>query len=183
MPADETERVKVWNTFFELAHDEAASLKRLQKPTWVAKHHTFLGGTLDDEKTRSLAVVAWCYLALEARVSHLIDELKDDHVLSDDEALAAHFLPTKEKWALLPKLAGKSKTVSFGRPPQQAIAELASLRNDVLHVKYDHLVKRLPTPKKAVKLFNEFVDAMEDMNVVLGRHPQPDSNVLGIALD
>jgi len=183
MPADETERVKVWNTFFKFARDEAASLKRLQNPTWVAKHHTFLGGTLDDEKMRSLAVVAWCYLALEARVSHLIEELKDNHVLSTHEASAVHFLRTKEKWALLPKLAGKSMTVSFDRPPHQAIAELSSLRNHLFHVNYDRLVERLPSAQNAVKLFNEFVEAMEDMNVVLGRHPEPDRNVLGIALD
>lgn len=182
MPADETERVKVWNTFFRFARDEAASLKRLQNPDWVAPHHTFLGGTLDDDKRRSLAVVAWCYLALEARVSHLIEELRDEHVLSPDEASAVHFLRTKEKWALLPKLAGNSTILRFDRPPHQAIAELCSLRNDLFHVNYDRLVQRLPSPQKAVALFNQFVKAMEDMNVVLGRHLEPDRNVLGIAL-
>ena len=183
MTADETERVKVWNTFFKFARNEAVSLKRLQNPAFVAKHHTFLGGTLDDEKTRSLAVIAWCYLALEARVSHLIEELKGDQVLSTHEASAVHFLRTKEKWALLPKLAGKSTTVSFERPPHQAIAQLSSLRNDLFHVNYDRLVERLPSTQNAVKLFNEFVAAMEDMNVVLSRHPEPDQDVLGIALD
>ena len=57
------------------------------------------------------------------------------------------------------------------------------MRNDLFHVNYDRLVERLPSPQNAAKLFNEFVEAMEDMNVVLGRRPEPDRNVLGIALD
>jgi hypothetical protein len=182
MSLDENERVRVWNTFFKLARDEAAFVKQLQDPSWVTPERKLDGGLLDDKSIHSLAVIAWCCLALEARVSHLVEELKEQCVLSKDEAWAVHFLRTKEKWALLPKLSGKTTDVSFDHPPHQAISELCGLRNDLFHVNYNQLVEKLPSPRKAVSLFNHFVEAMEDMNVILGRHPEPDPNVLSITL-
>lgn len=182
MTANATERVKVWNTFFKLARDEATSLKKLQNPNWVRQRHFFAGSTLDKEKTGSLALVAWCLLAVEAREAHLIEELKDKGKLTKQEASAFHFIGIKEQWALLPKLAGRRTVISFDKSPHQAIAELASLRNDLFHVRYEDLVRKLPSTQTALSLFNNFVAAMEDMNVILGRHRKPDRNVLKIAI-
>lgn len=182
MSATAAERVKVWNTFFKLAREQAVSLRRLQNPNWTAQAHHFAGGTLGDQETLSLTVVAWCLLALEAREAHLVEELKDQRKLTELEAKAVHFLGLQEQWALLPKLAGKRTVISFDKVPHQAIAELASLRNDLFHVKYEYLVRRLPPAQKAVSLFNQFVEAMEEMNMILGRHRKPHSKVLKIAI-
>lgn len=192
MPSEPEERVKVWNTYFKFARDAAASLKSLQDRDWEARQHTYSGGTLKNEQMGSLAVAAWCCLAIEARVSHLVEELREgnpSNTLSDDEARAIHLLPTKEKWALLPRLyrilgrVEKGATISFDRSPHQAVAELCALRNNLFHVNYDRLAGGIPPPQKAVKLFNEFVKAMEDMNVLCGRHSKPQRDVLDIALD
>ncbi|MCX5991031.1 MAG: hypothetical protein NTZ04_01670 [Chloroflexi bacterium] len=186
MSVDAVNRVKVWNTFFRLAREQAVSAKKLQDINWSDPGHVFGGGTLDNERIHSLAVIAWCLLALEAREAHLIEELKDQGKLTPAQAKAAHFLGIQEQWALMPKLAGKSgkhNNIRFDKPPHQAIAELASLRNDLFHVNYENLLKKLPTPQKAVSLFNQFVYAMEDMNVILRRHKKRHKRVLSIALD
>jgi len=183
MPVGETERVEVWNTFFKFARDEAASLKRLQNPTWVAKQHNFLGGTLDDNKMHSLAVIAWCLLALEAREAHLIELLKEEGNLTPEQAKAVHFLGIKEKWALIPKLAGKHINIDFKIGPHQAVAQLDALRNKLFHVKYESLIRDLPHGQQAVSIFNQFVYAMEDMNVILRCHKKHHKRVLSIALD
>lgn len=176
------ERVKVWNTFFKLAREEAVSLKRLHNPNWTVRTHHFAGGTLNEQETHSLAVVAWCLLALEAREAHLVEELKDQGKLTEREATATHFLPIREQWALLPKLAGKRTVIRFDKAPHQAIAELARLRNDLFHVRYEDLVRKLPPGQKAVSLFNRFIEAMEEMNVILGRHRKRHIRVLKIAI-
>jgi len=183
MSLDAANRVKVWNTFFKLARDQAILLKKLNKPSWMERAHNLLGGTLNDQKTLSLAVVAWCLLALEAREAHLIEELKDQGKLTPEQAKAAHFLGIQEQWALIPKLAGKRTVINFRSAPHQSISELASLRNKLFHVKYERLVQDLPLGQKAVSLFNQFVYAMEDMNVILQRHKRHHKRVLRIALD
>jgi hypothetical protein len=183
MPVPATERVEVWNTLFKLTREQAIPLKKSQNPTWKARPKRFKGGTLDKAQIRSLATVAWCYLALEARANHLIAELVDESKLSQKKAEKVGFLGTQEKWALLPKLWGKSAAVDFSRGPHQAVAQLCSLRNDLFHVNYARLLRKLPKPRTALSLFNSFVYAMEDMNVILGRHAQADPDVLGIALD
>ena len=83
MSANETECVKVWNTFFKLAHREAVRSKKLVNPNWRTKRHVFRGGTLGKKETQSLALVAWLLLALEAREGHLIQELKDGNLLTE----------------------------------------------------------------------------------------------------
>lgn len=182
MSAGVTERIEIWNTFFKLARDEAISLRELQDPNWKAPPHSFLGGILGNAEVRSPAIVAWCYLAVEARVNHLTAELRDNGLLTVKEAKAVSFLKTEEKWALLPKLAGKNTTINFNQPPHQAVTQLCSLRNDLFHVNYERLLRKLPRPRTAMSLFNNFVEAMEDMKVILGRHTRADPNVLRIAL-
>jgi hypothetical protein len=177
-----TERVEVWNTFFKLAREQAIPLKKLQNATWKVRPQRFRGGTLGKAQIRSLGTVALSYLALEARANHLIAELVDESKLSQRKAVEIGFLDTKEKWALLPKLAGKTASIDFSRRPHQAVAQLCSLRNDLFHVNYARLLKKLPKPGAALSLFNSFVYAMEDMNVILGRHPQKDPDILRIAL-
>jgi hypothetical protein len=186
MSVDAINRVKVWNTFLRLARERAVCAKKLQDVKWSDSGHVFVGGTLDDEKIHSLAVIAWCLLALEAREAHLIEELKDQGKLTPQQAKAAHFLGIQAQWALMPKLAGKRgkhNDIDFTETPHRAIRKLALLRNDLFHVNYDKLLKKLPSPQEAVSLFNQFVYAMEDMNVILRRHRKHRKRVLNIALD
>jgi hypothetical protein len=181
MSLDEVGRVKVWNTFFKLAREQAVSAKKSHDIHWTDPGHDFLGGTLDDEQIHSLGIVTWCLMALEAREAHLIEELKGKKRLTPRKAKAAHFRDIREQWALLAKLAGKD--VRFEEPPHQAIRDLDRLRNHLFHVNFGRLLEILPSPEDAVSLFNDFVRAMEDMNVILGRHEEADREVLSIALD
>jgi hypothetical protein len=183
MSVDASERVEVWNTFFKLAREQAVFAKKLEDASWLDRGHTFLGGTLDNEKTYSLAVVAWCLLALEARESHLVEEFRDKNLISRKEAEAVHRLNIERKWALLPRLAGKRKRVEYDKLPHSAIVKLCKYRNMIFHVKYDELVANIPSIAEAVDLFNGFVYAMEDMNVILKRHKKHRKRVLRIALD
>ncbi len=143
MTTKDSERVQVWNTFFKLARDSGISLKKLQKPSWEGSEHQFSGGLLDDKKMGSLALIAWCFLALESRANHLLEELYENGALSKKEVEAIRFLRTDQKWALLPKLAGKTSRIDFSQSPHSCVAELSALRNDIFHVNYDRLLKRL----------------------------------------
>jgi hypothetical protein len=53
--------------------------------------------------------------------------------------------------------------------PHQAIAMICDLRNDLMHVKFEELTNKLPKPYTLLSYFENFVKAMEDMNVVLQR--------------
>jgi len=165
-----TGRVKIWNTFFKLAWEEAKSLYEISLGKKSSKSFNPLGGTLPDKEFHTLATLVLCNLAIEARANHLIDELEENGKITKDIAEAARWLPTKQKWFLLPRLARKRKTVEADKLPHQAIAEICNQRNNLIHVKYDRLLKRkLPAPSETLNLFKNFVKAMENMNVVLGR--------------
>ena len=177
-PAD---RVRIWNSFFKLAWDEAKLLHESSTGEKVSKQFAPLGGTLANPGFHILATLLLCNLAIEARANHLIDELEDRGKLTRDEARAAQQLPTQHKWFLLPKLAGINKQLDPNSGPHQAIAEICALRNDLLHVKYASLLrKKLPSPSKALNLFARFVEAMEDMNVTLRRHKKVRKIVLDL---
>jgi hypothetical protein len=70
---DEIKRVKIWNTIFRQARREAILSKKTLYPGWKAKRHTFKGGTLGSKELRSLALMTWLLLALEAREGHQTD--------------------------------------------------------------------------------------------------------------
>jgi hypothetical protein len=162
------ERVKIWNTFFKLAWSEAKSLYENLSGSRIPKEFHPCGGTLVEQEFHTLATLVLCTLAIEARANHLIEELLEEGRISRDVAEAARQLSPKHKWFLLPKLAGIAKPLVSNKGPHQSVAQICTLRNDLLHVSYARLKKRLPKPKTALKLFQGFVDAMEDMNVVLG---------------
>jgi hypothetical protein len=175
------DRVRIWNSFFKLAWGEARALYENSTGKKVAKRFRPLGGTLTDQDLHVLATLLLCNLAIEARANHLIDELMDRGKLTPDEARAAQQLSIQHKWFLLPKLAGIDKKLDTNSGPHQAIAEICRLRNDLLHVKYTSLLnKKLPSPSKALSLFERFVEAMEDMNVILRRHRKANKAVIDL---
>ncbi len=178
--ADTQERVRIWNSFFALAREEAKRVFEISEKCKVKDDWLPKGGILHEEAMRILATLVLCNLAIEARANHLLEELFEEGRISEDVADAARQLSTKHKWFLLPALAGKSTTLSASAGPHQAIAELCGLRNDCIHVNYDQLLKNLPPAGKILSCFRRFVEAMEDLNVVLGRHSQADPDILKI---
>jgi hypothetical protein len=172
-------RVPIWNSFFQLAWSEAKYCFEISHNcTSGSIFEPVDGGTLPPHQHHALAAITLCALAIEARANHLIDELAEQG-LSKDTAQAAKWLPPKEKWFLLPALAGKGAQLSAARAPHQAIAQICDLRNMIMHVKFDEIDRKLPAVGTIESYFKGFVEAMEDMNVVLGRGvPTPRPEVL-----
>lgn len=177
---ESTDRVKIWNSFFKLAWTEAKSLHEASKRTTSSKSFDPPGGTLTEERYHILATMVLCNLAIEARANHLYDEMAEEGKISQSECKAVRRIPTKHKWFLLPKFAGVNKKLDDDKVPHQAVAEICGLRNNLLHVNYEGLDGQLPPPDKALSLFENFVKAMEDMNVILGRHKQQEKKVLDL---
>ena len=164
---DPSDRVAIWNSFFKLAWLEAKRVFEVDKNCRSAQ--TFAPGTLPEDQFNVLAAVVLCNLAIEARANHLIEELIEDGKITPDVGQAARRLPTKHKWFLLPALAGVPAGLSSSSGPHQAVAQLCDLRNDFLHINYKLMKERLPQPGTLLSYFQRFVEAMEDMNVVLQR--------------
>ena len=174
------QRVTIWNSFFKLAWQEAKCVFEHSRQCTSSDTFAPSGGTLGDEASHVLAALVFCVFSIEARANHLIEELREDGTITADLADAAHWLPPKQKWFLLPALAQKPNRLTATSGPHQAVAQLCDLRNDLMHVRYDRLAEKLPTSQTALSYFARFVEAMEDMNVVLGRHENPLPEVLKI---
>jgi hypothetical protein len=116
-----------------------------------------------------LVALIHCTLAVEARANHLVDELVERGRLTEVEANAVQRLQPAQKWFLLPRLWGAKGKLRSDRAPHQAIAEICSRRNALVHVNFRRLKDKLPDSKRMLKLYEQFVDAIADMNVVLGR--------------
>ena len=175
-------RVTIWNSFFKLAWTEAKRVFEIENNCQSKDMFDPLGGTLPESEFHVLAAVVLCNLAIEARANHLIDELVETGKISADLGDAARWLPTKQKWFLIPTLAGVSNRLDSSSGPHQAIAQLCDLRNDFLHVNYQAMKQRLPAPGTMVSYFRRFVEAMEDMNVMLRRErngPKPEVLKIG----
>ena len=181
--ADHHERVQIWNSFFRLAWGEAKRVFELSNQCEGADSFKPDGGTLPEEEFHILAAVVLCNLAIEARANHLIEELIEAKTIKADVGRAARQLPTRHKWFLLPTLAGSTAQLDAASAPHQAIAQLCTLRNAALHVDYEKLHGRLPNADAMLSYFKHFVEAMEDMNVILKRGgrtgPLPDVLKLG----
>lgn len=175
-----TNRVKIWNTFFKLAWSEAKSLYETSHGKKNAKKFNPLGGTVPEQEFHTLATLALCCLAIEARANHLIEEMLEEGKASKDEAEAARRLRTRDKWFFLPKLAGTRKKLDSNKRPHQSIAQICALRNYLIHVNYDQLKRKLPKPNTMLSYFKGFVEAMDDMNVVLKPVRKPRQKVLKI---
>ena len=167
---DSAERVRIWNTYLKLTRSHAQALFTINQPgKTIQTSFSPAGGTLSGEQLEVLATLALCTLAIEARANHLIAELVEKGRISKAAGQAAERLPPDEKWFLLPVLARCRRPLNATSGPHQAIRQIVSHRNRLVHVKYEKLVKKLPSGSEVLKLFERFVEAMEDMNAVLGR--------------
>ena len=181
MKATPSDRVRIWNTFFGLAWNQAREVYECEHACEIDDSFRPLGGTLDRDTTLAIGTLLMCALAIEARTNHLIEELVDNGIISRSAGDAAQWLRSEEKWFLLPRLAGKRGDLDADRQPHQAIREICAFRNDLIHVKYKSLATKLPpSPAKVLSLYENFVVAMEDMNVVLGRKRRARKRVLAL---
>jgi hypothetical protein len=163
------DRVQIWNTFFKLAWQETKLLCETTRGQKIRKQFNPVGGTLPPEEFHRLATLMLCALAIEARANHLTDELVEEHGLNPKIAEVVRTrLSTERKWFLLPELAG-ANPLNKAEYLHKAIHEICKHRNDLIHVNYAGLKKYLPSPTHTIKLFENFVAAMENMNVVLPR--------------
>lgn len=178
--SDGKERVMIWNTFFKLAWAEAKSLYENTTGKESTKRFDPEGGVLPDSEFHSFVTLVLCALAIEARANHLIEELVEQGKISPDVAEAAEYLPLKHKWFLIPQLAGVSNMLASDKGPHQAISQICDLRNPLLHVNYAELKRKLPVPNTTLSYFSRFIEAMENMNVVLKRIDHERSEVLQI---
>ncbi len=170
--ATNRERVEIWNSFRKLAWSEAKSLKAIMTGSKEVQNIKLKGGILPDDKYRTLSLLVLCNLAIEARANHLIHEIRERNKLTIEEAEIFQWLSTGNKWFLLPKLAGVKKRPEKNKMPHQAISRICSYRNNLIHVKYEKIVgnsgNALPNPREMISLYNNFVRAVENMNVILG---------------
>ena len=128
------ERVKIWNTFFKLARDSAAALKKFESSSsgssWKDPGYNWnergRGGTLDEKDLLKLSLLSWCILAAQARSSHLIQECKGK-VMNGDQAKSFSYLNFKQQWLILPVIHMKTHNkdkIDFKEYPHQVIKEL-----------------------------------------------------------
>ena len=163
------DRVTFWNSLFYYAWDSTKTVFETHNNKKSTRSFNPIGGRAGNEQEIVLRSLLFTTLAIESRVNHLIIELAESGKISDDVSRAIQQINTKDKWFLLPKIAGKRRKLDASKPPHQAITEICAIRNSLIHVNFNQLQKKLPTSNKMVSLFHQFVCAMEDMNVVLGR--------------
>ena len=101
--------------------------------------------------------------------NHLIEELKEKKIIDKEIAEAAQYLPTNMKWFLLPMFSKIPTKFDSSKGIHQGVNEICKARNRLIHVKFSEIGEKLPKPGKMLKLFKDFVEAMENMNVVLER--------------
>lgn len=175
----EIDRVKIWNSYLTEARKFADRLKnRLGNTDFPPV--SLERGTLSEEEHYIIMTIIHSVLAAEARANHLLHELKEEGII--DKRLRDVVLKSnlETRWALLPKLAGKQHKLDYSHRPHQAIRELFKYRNQLIHVifKKKDFIQKLPSKRKTISLYNDFVEAMEDMNVKLDRHTKKDKTIL-----
>lgn len=177
-----TERVNIWNSYFAEAREAAEKVKRIENDESVPVPKSQLeGGVMSPREHWVAQLILRCVLAIEARANHLISEANEYKKISEKRKDALLHLRTDYKWILLPIATGHRKGIDESKNPHQAVMKMCAHRDKLIHVKFNTDWK-LPGPKEAVNLFNQFVEAMEDMNVVLERRTEPDNAVLNLKI-
>ncbi len=81
-----------------------------------------------------------------------------------------------------PRVVGRGRRrVKKGQRPHEAIDTICRTRNALVHVRFAQLSKELPDALAMTNLFKDFIHAMEDMNVALGRTKKARKSVLRLA--
>ncbi|HEX7898017.1 MAG TPA: hypothetical protein VF950_09680 [Planctomycetota bacterium] len=168
------DRVKIWNSLLRMAradainlHDQQSAFPLIDK-TWTPK-----GGTLADDDCHALAMLTHLCQAAEARTNHMIEELSEERRITEPEAHMLKWASLKDRWFSLPRFGRTRKRLDPGKEPQSIVALLAKVRDDIFHVKFDGLHKKLE-PMRKPELFTRFVEATFELNrVVRGEYVSP----------
>jgi len=175
---DSGKRVKIWNTFFKMARDSAVSLKQFESPRGKDPGYDWnrprAGGTLGKKDMFKLSLLSWCILAAQARSSHLIQVCKEDGLIDDNQAESFSHLNFRQQWLILPVIYMKPHCkykIDFDQYPHKVIKKLHELRDNLFHVNHERLKNQLDKIDSGELLdyFVHFIDAMEDMNVIIER--------------
>jgi len=172
---DTEKRVEIWNTFLKMARDSAVSLKQFTSPGWKDSGYNWdkqrTGGTLGEEDMLKLSLLSWCILAAQARASHLIQECKEEKPISGTHTKKLMDMNFQKQWLSLPRIYGKGNIDIYKDPSYTVIKELQTIRNNLFHVNHDKLKNQLDNidSDDLLDYFVRFVNAMEDMNVLLER--------------
>jgi len=184
--ASDEERVEIWNTYLGLANFFANELTKTKNGNVENNGNNkfyskifkldLKGGILPENEFLKLATILICNLAIEARINHMIEyEIKKDKTLNG-LAKNLEWCNTKWKWFLLPFYT-RNKKLDHGNPPHQAICDLYSLRNDLIHITYyKDLKSKLNdsnlSVNKVIGYYNNFIEAMFDLNKIMYRLSQ-----------
>lgn len=159
-------RVKFWNSLLVEARKYLVHLNDEHNCTCIEGIEVE-GETLVDEKHKSLLAISLLVLALEARTSHLAHVLMESGKINMVEREEIKSRNIKQRWK---KIAQKSgKTIDFNAWPHDSIKELFKLRNDIFHANFQYttLISKLPSKTDCVLLYNNIIEAEEDMNVIM----------------
>jgi hypothetical protein len=157
------DRVIVWNSYFCEARNFAIKLNDGDIP-----YCDLEGGILPFEKHYALMTMVHLALAIDARANHLLYKFEEEGKIDKNKREEIEHVTGEYRWKKLPTLIGKKK-INLDKPPHSAIKKIYEVRNDFIHLHYEEFIKKIPDKNNTCQYFNDFVDAMEDMNVILGR--------------
>jgi hypothetical protein len=168
--ADYTDRVMMWNSYLAEARNYAKKLEESGNVSDISDI-PLEGDTLSPEDHYSLMAVLHIAVAIEARTNHYLHELEEKGMVTRKERDALKWLNIKNRWTLLPRIARADEQVDLEEWPHLAISEIHKLRIKYFHVKFEEnrIVREIPKKNETLQLYNMFIEAQEDMNVVLGR--------------
>ena len=135
------DRVKFWNSLFHSAWESTKTVYEAQNKCKSSKSFHPVGGRTTDDQENVLHSLLFTTLAIESRINHLIIELTESGKISDKECRAIQQLNIRDKWFLLPKIAGKRYKLDASKAPHQAICEICSIRNSLIHVNFNQLIR------------------------------------------
>ncbi len=96
------ERVEIRNSFLHLARNSIVELVRAGNVGSSPRRSRAAGDRLSEQRERVLAALAFCTLAIEARINHLAYEEREANRITEKEFDAILHLPPQHKWFLLP---------------------------------------------------------------------------------
>jgi hypothetical protein len=177
---DTHKRAKIWNSYFKMAWLEAKVLWETNIGQPSHKEFSGVDEIVDAEQIHSAGTLVLCALAIEARANYLIADLVEEGRISEKVGNALQWLPAEHKWCLIPTMINRPAP-RMDRSPHQAIAQICSWRNKLVHSRYN-MMEDPPQPNLVLSYFKNFVCAMEDMNVLLGRgnRTEPKQEVIAL---
>lgn len=167
---DSSDRVMMWNSYLAEARNNARKLEESSDISDISDI-PLEGNTLSPEAHYSLMTILHIAHAIEARTNHYLHELEETGKVTKKERDALKWLNIKNRWILLPRIACVDEHIDLDKWPHLAVSRIHKLRNKYFHVKFEEkrIVREIPKKNETLQLYNMFIEAQENMNVVLER--------------